>query len=54
MSDEWLEAVSKCIIAISENLHTVEPHQRSVWCERSLEKLTAALIAAGQEAPDAK
>lgn len=52
MTDEWIDAVSKCIIDISENLNSIPSHARSVCSEKALEKLTDALIAAG--VPNAK
>lgn len=50
MSDKWIDAVSRCIIAISESLNQTEPLKRSVGSEMALGKLTDALVAAGKEA----
>lgn len=53
VTDEWIDAVSKCIIAISEDLNRTTAYSRSLKSEKALEQLTEALIAAGKEKPDA-
>ena len=42
-SDEWIEAVRDCIIALSDSLNRTEPLKRSYYVEKVVEKLVAAL-----------